>query len=143
MADNFKNGLLCCILPWFYLSPFYQKLRKIFLWYLLWEPGQVPRSKFLKHSWGFLLLTPPGIFNSHNTPREHPSICHLKYSFSYCGSSFCSEFCWSVSALVSSSFLCLPVFLSSYGQQWFALCPHITFWIQEKLFIFSLFSFFY
>lgn len=89
-----------------------EKHEGIFLWYLLWEPGLVPRDKSHKIVGGLLGLIPPGVFNS-QTCLHWPSYNHqlLQHWFPIAVSAYESVF-----ALVNCHSLYLSVSLSDIGD---------------------------
>lgn len=109
------NRVLWCISKWSLFPSPNQKPQEIFLWYLLWEPGQTPEGKphcFVEVS---LRLSPPGDFNSWFCPHRTSATRQLLLRFLW----------WFFLKSICSVKLWLPVFprltLQSSGQA-FVLC---------------------
>lgn len=109
------NRVLWCISKWSLFPSPNQKPQEIFLWYLLWEPGQTPEGKphcFVEVS---LRLSPPGDFNSWFCPHWTSATRQLLLRFLW----------WFFLKSICSVKLWLPVFprltLQSSGQA-FVLC---------------------
>lgn len=117
------------------------KKEGIFLSYVLWEFGRVPRSKF--HSIVETLMTnwvPLELLTLRLVHKAFTSNLSIEFQvFLHCFAGFC---CWvSAPSVICDSFFFTCLSLQYMGQQ-FALCSLLS-WIQEELLVFLVCSTFY